>query len=162
MIRRLLASAAAAVGFQWAATNADSGNDMTTTATLFWASVVLIVIVITVVRERRRQAAERALPPAPPVGVVVTPGPNHIVDLILTVLTCGAWGLIWLLVALDEKREIHMLDASGHGKDTDRARRRLVVDRIVSSAHLLPRLAELRFVGFFDTSQNRRTWPDPG
>jgi hypothetical protein len=54
------------------------------------------------------------------------------------------------------------VDAYGHGKDTDRALRRLVVDRIVSSAHLLPRLAELRFVGFFGTSQNRRTWPDPG
>src|SRR5436305_855420 len=51
------------------------------------------------------------------------------------------------LVALDEKREIHMVDAYGHGKDTDRALRRLVVDRIVSSAHLLPRLAEPRFVG---------------
>jgi hypothetical protein len=95
------------------------GDDMSTEAIL--ALICLIVIVIAVVRERRRIAAERALPPAPPVGVVVTPEPNHLLHLILTVFTCGAWGLIWLVIALFERREIHAVDAYGRIVDRESA-----------------------------------------
>jgi Uncharacterised protein family UPF0547 len=96
----------------------DHGDDMSTNAMLVWIFILSIVVVIAVVRERRRQAAERALPPAPPVGVVVT-GPNHLLHLVLTVLTCGVWGVVWLVVALNEKREIHVVDAYGRIVDSE-------------------------------------------
>jgi hypothetical protein len=41
---------------------------------------------------------------------------NHTLHLILTLVTCGAWGLVWLLLAVvgGEKRSVLMVDDYGN------------------------------------------------
>ncbi len=46
-----------------------------------------------------------ARPPVP-IVVVVTGGCNHALHLCLTILTCGWWAPIWLLVAICEPRRV--------------------------------------------------------
>lgn len=50
-------------------------------------------------------------------AVLVTGKPvNHILHLILTLLTCGAWGLVWLILAFaaGEKRTVVAVDDWGN------------------------------------------------
>ena len=50
-------------------------------------------------------------PVSMPTTVVVT-GPNHALHALLTLLTfwaCGGWAWIWLIVALRNRRRIHVL-----------------------------------------------------
>lgn len=47
--------------------------------------------------------------PAPPHSTVVVAGPNHGLHAVLTLLTCGAWGLIWLIVAITTQREVRVV-----------------------------------------------------
>lgn len=42
---------------------------------------------------------------------------NHILHLILTIITLGAWGIVWILIAVFHKRELHkvvLVDAFGN------------------------------------------------
>ena len=43
-----------------------------------------------------------------PTPVVVTTGPNHGLHLVLTLLTCGMWLPIWLLIAIVGNRQVHV------------------------------------------------------
>jgi hypothetical protein len=43
-----------------------------------------------------------------PMPVVVTTGPNHGLHLVLTLLTCGMWLPIWLLIAIVGNRQVHV------------------------------------------------------
>ena len=43
-----------------------------------------------------------------PAPVLVTTGPNHGLHLVLTLLTCGMWLPIWLLVAIVGNRQVHV------------------------------------------------------
>lgn len=44
-------------------------------------------------------------PVAQPAVVVLPPaGPNHLIHLILTLVTCGLWAPVWLLVAILDSR----------------------------------------------------------
>lgn len=42
--------------------------------------------------------------------------PNHTLHLILTLVTCGGWGLVWLILAfaMGEKRTVVSVDAYGN------------------------------------------------
>jgi hypothetical protein len=47
-------------------------------------------------------------------SVVVT-GPNHALHAVLTLLTfwaCGGWAWIWLIVALSNRRRVHVVTMS--------------------------------------------------
>lgn len=65
-----------------------------------------------------RQWTHHAPPPAPSIvinntvgagsPVVVTNGPNHALHLILTLLTCGMWLPVWLIVAIAGNRRVHV------------------------------------------------------
>lgn len=41
---------------------------------------------------------------------------NHVLHLILSLVTCGAWAFVWLILALTvkEKRSVLMVDPYGH------------------------------------------------
>lgn len=43
-----------------------------------------------------------------PAPVVVTTGPNHALHLVLTLLTCGMWLPVWLIVAIASHRQLHV------------------------------------------------------
>ena len=52
-------------------------------------------------------------PPAVPMSAsVVVTGPNHALHAVLTLLTfwaCGGWAWIWLVVALSNRRRVHIV-----------------------------------------------------
>jgi hypothetical protein len=52
-------------------------------------------------------------PPPPQTAHVVVSGPNHALHFVLTLLTCGLWLPIWLLIALDNKQQVTRIDAEG-------------------------------------------------
>lgn len=59
---------------------------------------------------------EWGTPPAPQAAGVVVQGPNHILHLLLTVLTfwaCGGWLWVWIVVALSNNRRVVTVDAYG-------------------------------------------------
>ena len=43
-----------------------------------------------------------------PAPVVVTTGPNHALHLVLTLLTCGMWLPVWLIVAIAGTNRVHV------------------------------------------------------
>jgi Protein of unknown function (DUF2510) len=50
--------------------------------------------------------------PLPMQTSVVVTGPNHALHAVLTLLTfwaCGGWAWIWLIVALSNRRRVHMV-----------------------------------------------------
>jgi hypothetical protein len=50
--------------------------------------------------------------PAPMPTTVVVTGPNHALHAVLTLLTfwaCGGWAWIWLVVALSNRRRVHVI-----------------------------------------------------
>lgn len=56
-------------------------------------------------------AYPQAYPGQPPTTVVVT-GPNHALHAVLTLLTfwaCGGWAWIWLIVAISNRRQVHVV-----------------------------------------------------
>ena len=63
-----------------------------------------------------RQWTQHAFPLSPPplivIGapapVVVTAGPNHALHLVLTLLTCGMWLPVWLIVAIAGANRVHV------------------------------------------------------
>ena len=51
-------------------------------------------------------------PASPPQTSVVITGPNHALHAVLTLLTfwaCGGWGWIWLIVAISNRRRVHVV-----------------------------------------------------
>lgn len=51
--------------------------------------------------------------PGQPTTVVVT-GPNHALHAVLTLLTfwaCGGWAWIWLIIAISNRRQVHVVSA---------------------------------------------------
>lgn len=50
--------------------------------------------------------------PVPMPTTVVVTGPNHALHAVLTLLTfwaCGGWAWIWLIVALSNRRRVHVI-----------------------------------------------------
>src|SRR5262245_66679960 len=50
--------------------------------------------------------------PVPMRTTVVVTGPNHALHAVLTLLTfwaCGGWAWIWLIVALSNRRRVHVI-----------------------------------------------------
>lgn len=47
-----------------------------------------------------------------PAPVIVTSGPNHALHLVLTLLTCGMWLPVWLIVAIASPRRVHVANGS--------------------------------------------------
>jgi Protein of unknown function (DUF2510) len=50
--------------------------------------------------------------PQPTQTTVVVTGPNHALHTVLTLLTfwaCGGWAWIWLIVALSNRRRVHVV-----------------------------------------------------
>ena len=47
-------------------------------------------------------------------GVVTVGGTNHVVHGILSVITCGLWLPVWLIIAASEKRQTRAIDAYGN------------------------------------------------
>lgn len=76
---------------------------------------------------------------APP--VVVTSGPNHALHLILTILTCGTWLPIWLIIAIVGHRRVQVGGNSG-GSATA-----MVVGAVVGGLFLIG-LASAHFAAF--------------
>ena len=51
-------------------------------------------------------------PPIPMQTSVVVSGPNHALHAVLTLLTfwaCGGWAWIWLIVAVSNRRRVHVV-----------------------------------------------------
>lgn len=44
------------------------------------------------------------MPPQPPVVIAAPAGVNHLIHLILTLVTCGMWAPVWLLIAMLDSR----------------------------------------------------------
>ncbi|MEN3319469.1 MAG: hypothetical protein V7643_2870 [Mycobacterium sp.] len=58
-----------------------------------------------------RQPASSPHPVPMQTSVVVT-GPNHALHAVLTLLTfwaCGGWGWIWLIIAMSNRRRVHVV-----------------------------------------------------
>lgn len=50
--------------------------------------------------------------PVPMSTTVVVTGPNHALHAVLTLLTfwaCGGWAWVWLIVALNNRRRVHVI-----------------------------------------------------
>lgn len=54
--------------------------------------------------------------------VVVGRTPNHVLHLLLTLVTCGAWGIVWVVLALTgrERRSTVLVDEWGFVHRRDR------------------------------------------
>jgi hypothetical protein len=55
--------------------------------------------------------------PVPMPTTVVVTGPNHALHAVLTLLTfwaCGGWAWIWLIVALSNRRRVHVITEATH------------------------------------------------
>ncbi len=55
--------------------------------------------------------------PVPMRTTVVVTGPNHALHAVLTLLTfwaCGGWAWIWLIVALSNRRRVHVITEAPH------------------------------------------------
>lgn len=76
---------------------------------------------------------------APP--VVVTSGPNHTLHLVLTILTCGMWLPVWLIVAIVGHRRVQVGGEPG-GSTTA-----MVIGAVVGGLFLLG-LAATHFAAF--------------
>ena len=48
------------------------------------------------------------------VGVVTVGGTNHVVHAIISVMTCGLWLPVWLIIAAGEKKQTRPMDAYGN------------------------------------------------
>lgn len=49
-----------------------------------------------------------------PVGAAYQPGANHLLHLVLTLLTCGLWLPVWFLVALSSPPRVLVVDEDGN------------------------------------------------
>ena len=48
-----------------------------------------------------------------PVGVVASPPTDHLLHLVLTILTCGMWLPVWMFLAIFGSRKVSVIDNRG-------------------------------------------------
>lgn len=51
--------------------------------------------------------------PLPPGERTIVTGPNHVLHAVVTLLTCGLWLPVWLIISLDNRQRITRLDENG-------------------------------------------------